>query len=79
MPMRPYWLDASALVKLVHKEAGSDRVEGIVRTRSWFETTWLCVAEAHGVLKRLFLKKQITNENYHLNCTSSELGSRTNG
>ena len=65
MPLRPYWLDASALVKLVHSEPGSDRVQGIVGSSSWFETTWLCVAEAHGVLKRLLLKKQITDDLYH--------------
>jgi len=66
MAMRPYWLDATTLVKLVHAEAGSDRVQALVGSNSWFETTWLCVAEAHGVLKRFLLKKQITNDDYHL-------------
>lgn len=64
--LRPYWLDATALVKLVHKEPGSDRVEGVVQGNAWFETTWLCVAEAHGVLKRLFSKNQITSNQYHM-------------
>jgi predicted nucleic acid-binding protein len=65
MALRPYWLDASALVKLIHTEPGSDRIQGLVGGNSWFETTWLCVAEAHGVLKRLLTKKEIDNRSYH--------------
>ena len=65
MAFRPYWLDASALVKLVHQETGSKHVRRVVGRESWFETTWLCVAEAYGVLKRLLNKGRIAPNDYH--------------
>ncbi|HXV67456.1 MAG TPA: type II toxin-antitoxin system VapC family toxin [Nitrospira sp.] len=65
MAFRPYWLDASALAKLVLTEPGSNAVRNLVGSSSWFETTWLCVAEAHGVLKRLLVKRRIDSRAYH--------------
>jgi predicted nucleic acid-binding protein len=50
---RVHYLDASALVKLLVKEQGSDVIETYMSTEytSAFNTTSLCFAEALGVLK----------------------------
>ncbi len=64
--MRYYWLDASALVKLVTNEKGSNRLSRVFNSFSgvFFFTTFLCYAEAMSVLKRKYSKKAITNEQY---------------
>jgi predicted nucleic acid-binding protein len=65
MAIRPYWFDASALIKLVKQEPGSNAVRNVVGSNSWIETTWLCVAEARGCLKRMLVKKEIVEKEYH--------------
>jgi len=52
---RLYWLDAAVLVKLVShpgEEPGVDRVQGLVERGGSFQTTWVGVAVAYGMLKR---------------------------
>jgi hypothetical protein len=54
---RIYWLDAAALVKLVSQpgeEPGVDRVQSLVERQGPFQTTWVGVAVAYGMLKRRF-------------------------
>jgi len=49
-----YFLDASVMLKLVKNEAGSDRMREICGRETWIRTTWICVAETYGVLKKKF-------------------------
>jgi predicted nucleic acid-binding protein len=53
--LRPHYLDASALVKLVVDEEYSSRVRAHVETQSWRVCTSYCFVEALGALK---LKKE---------------------
>jgi|RhiMetdeSRZDD1v2_1073273.scaffolds.fasta_scaffold92321_3 predicted nucleic acid-binding protein len=50
--MRPYFFDASAIVKLLVVEKGSAKVREFCSTSAMIRTTWLALAEAYGVLKR---------------------------
>lgn len=50
--MRPYFLDASAITKIVIDEKGSKEVRGLCRTSCVIRTTWLSLAETYGVVKR---------------------------
>jgi len=55
---RLYWLDAAVLVKLVShpgEEPGVDRVQGLVERGGSFQTTWVGVAVAYGMLKRRYV------------------------
>jgi PIN domain nuclease of toxin-antitoxin system len=49
--MRPYFLDASAITKLVIQEKGSQEVRDLCRTSSVIRTTWLSLAETYGIIK----------------------------
>lgn len=54
---RIYWLDAAVLVKLVShpgEEPGVDRVQALVERSGKFQTTWVGVAVAYGMLKRRY-------------------------
>jgi len=54
---RIYWLDAAVLVKLVSQpgeEPGVDRVQSLVESTGTFQTTWVGVAVAYGMLKRRY-------------------------
>jgi hypothetical protein len=71
---RIYWLDAAALVKLVSdpgEEPGVDRVQSLIERNGPFQTTWVGVAVAYGMLRRRFAsgadKRQKTadQETYH--------------
>lgn len=64
--MRPYYLDASALVKLVIDEKYSDRVRAYIHTAdcSWRVCTSLCFSEALGVLKRKLNEGDISKNSY---------------
>jgi predicted nucleic acid-binding protein len=55
--IRPYYLDASALVKLVAEEQGSGELRHFFEEQSTMLTTSLCVGEALGVLKGKHLHK----------------------
>lgn len=62
--IRTHYLDASAIIKLLVNEPSSDRINRYYHQHSIFNTTSLCFAEALGVLKRKYLKQQITLEQY---------------
>jgi hypothetical protein len=64
-PLRPHFLDTSALVKLVVSEPGSDTLRNFFHSVSWFATSPLCIAEALGVLKRKWASGELTDRQYH--------------
>lgn len=60
-----HYLDASAIIKLLVKEGGSDTLEKYIKHHSNFRTTSLCLAEALGALKvKRFYKKEMDDEAY---------------
>ncbi len=62
---RPYFFDASALVKLVLEEKGSRAVRDFCSGTEVIRTTWLSLAEAYGVLKRSWQKEKWSPERYY--------------
>jgi predicted nucleic acid-binding protein len=59
-------LDASAVVPLLTREAGTERIESYIRTK-WsfhFSITEFAFYEVLGVLKRKWKKKEIDNRRY---------------
>lgn len=65
--LRPHYLDASVLVKLVVDEKYSDRVRKYIFFNpicSWRICTSYCFAEALGVLKRKNYKEELSNKGY---------------
>jgi predicted nucleic acid-binding protein len=61
-------LDASAAVKLVLSERGSDHLKAYFSNRGGFHITSLCLAEALGVLKRKMLRGEIPEDHYFAKC-----------
>jgi predicted nucleic acid-binding protein len=61
-------LDASAAVKLVWEEPGSDHLRKYFADRVGFYITSLCLAEALGALKRKWLKGELSDEQYFKCC-----------
>jgi len=61
-------LDASAAVKLVLSERGSDHLQAYFSGRAGFHITSLCLAEALGVLKRKLLRGEIPEDHYFAKC-----------
>lgn len=54
---RPRFFDASAIVKLFIEESGSGKArDALAECKGQADTSWLCIAEAFGVLKRDWLK-----------------------
>jgi predicted nucleic acid-binding protein len=67
--IRTHYLDASALVKLVVKEDGSDRLNKYRESHSNFRTTFVCLVESLGVLKvKRFYRNEIGEEEYFAGC-----------
>jgi predicted nucleic acid-binding protein len=63
--IRTHYLDASAIVKLLVNEEGSERLHSYCEEHTNFRTTALCVGEAVGVLKvKHFRRKEIDQGNY---------------
>jgi predicted nucleic acid-binding protein len=62
------YLDASAVVKLVLAEAGSDHINAYFSDRGGFFITSFCLVEALGVLKRKMLKNEISSDQYFAKC-----------
>jgi predicted nucleic acid-binding protein len=62
--IRTHLIDASALVKLVIYEEGSEVVREYLQKATVFSTTSLCFAEALGVLKKKLDRKDITQKEY---------------
>jgi predicted nucleic acid-binding protein len=66
--LKPGFLDASAAVKLVLKEHGSDRLLEYFNPAGSFFITSFCLFEALGVLKRKMLKNEIVSDHYFKSC-----------
>ena len=64
--LQPGFLDASAAVKLVVNEDGSDRLLKSFNPAGSFFITTFCLFEALGVLKRKWIKKEIMRDFLHL-------------
>jgi len=62
--MRVYFFDASAIVKLVVNEKGSHEIRELCQTPEVVRTTWLCLAESYGVIKRKWIKKELDHNAY---------------
>lgn len=63
--IRTHYLDATAIVKLLVKEEGSERLESYSEEHTNFRTTALCVGEVLGVLKvKHFYRKELDREAY---------------
>lgn len=64
-PSRTHLLDASALIKLVLNENGSQELKAYFSDNFTFWTTSICFGEALGILKTKYLyKKQISEKKY---------------
>jgi predicted nucleic acid-binding protein len=68
--MRASYLDASAAVKLVIPEKGSNHLLAYFANRSGFHITPLCLAESLGVLKRKMLKCDLSRDEYFAACST---------
>ena len=64
--IKVHYLDASAIVKLLVKEPGSNALEQYLKNEAFsrFLTTSLCFAEALGVLKVKHRRKEIDRDQY---------------
>jgi predicted nucleic acid-binding protein len=62
------YLDASAAVKLVLREVGSEHVKKYFDGHGGFHITSLCLAEALAVLKCKWQRKQISMKDYFDKC-----------
>jgi predicted nucleic acid-binding protein len=63
-----HYLDASAAVKLVADEPGSENVRTFFSNESGFYMTQMCIAETYGALKLKFVKGHVTPEQYLRMC-----------
>jgi predicted nucleic acid-binding protein len=61
-------LDASAAVKLVLQERGSEHIRSYFANRSGFYITSICLAEALGVFKRKRLSDELSEKQYLTAC-----------
>ena len=62
--IRAHYLDASAAVKLVIDELGSNDLRAYVDKHFGFYITSFCLFEALGVLKRMMIKRKISLKQY---------------
>src|SRR5882724_494634 len=63
---RVHYLDTSVIVKLLVRELGTEPIKSYMKAEftSTFYATSLCFAEALGVLKSKYLRKEIDEETY---------------
>lgn len=68
--LRPYYLDASVLVKLVIEEPGSAAVRSYVfdAERSWRICTSFCFIESLGAVKLKKVRNEISDNGYIVGC-----------
>jgi len=66
--IRTHYLDASAIVKLLVDEDGSDALRAYFGRHSVFYATSICFAETLGVLKAKVLREQLDEEQYLSAC-----------
>jgi len=63
--IRSHYLDASAIVKLLVNEEGSERLKSYSEDHTNFRTTTICFVEALGVLKvKHFYRNELDKEGY---------------
>jgi predicted nucleic acid-binding protein len=66
-----FWLDASALLKLVLAERGSEELQRVVQQAGCVYTTTFCFGEAFGILKvRRFGKRQRISQEVYIRATN---------
>ena len=65
---KAHYLDASAAVKLVSSEPGSEHVGAYFNEHSGLYITSFCLFEAHNVLKRKMPKEKISRDRYLGQC-----------
>jgi predicted nucleic acid-binding protein len=66
-----FWLDASALLKLVLAERGSEELQRVVQQAGCVYTTSFCFGEAFGILKvRRFGKRQRISQEVYIRTTN---------
>jgi predicted nucleic acid-binding protein len=63
-PIPTYFFDASALVKLFVDEPDSRKAKMLLSQAGFIHTSWILLAEALGVMKRKWLKKDLTDHQY---------------
>jgi predicted nucleic acid-binding protein len=61
---RVRWLDASAIIKFLLEEQGSQQVRTYLAQHGPFDTAWLCLGEVFGRLKAAHEHKEMTREEY---------------
>jgi len=62
---RNYFLDTSAIVKLLCTEAGSEKLKALKNyPGSNFCTSWVLLSEAFGVLKRKWMQRELSDAQY---------------
>jgi predicted nucleic acid-binding protein len=66
--VKAHYLDASAAVKLVVSERGSEYLRAYFNKHSGFHITSFCLFEALSVLKRKMLSSELTLEQYLDQC-----------
>lgn len=66
--IRTHYLDASAIVKLLVDEEGSDSLRAYCGVHSNFYATSVCFVETLGVLKAKARRQQLTQEEYLAAC-----------
>lgn len=66
--IRTHYLDASAIIKLLLDEVGSDVLRAYLARHATLMTTSLCFAETLGVLKAKHAHKHISMERYLAAC-----------
>jgi predicted nucleic acid-binding protein len=62
--IRTYFFDASALVKIYLREPGSKSATQFKNDGGRVYTSWVVIAEALGVLKRHWLRRQLSEAQY---------------
>jgi predicted nucleic acid-binding protein len=66
--LKAHYLDASAAVKLVISERGSEHLRAYFNTHRGFHITSFCLSEALGVLKYKMRKGKISRKEYFDKC-----------
>jgi len=73
-PLQHYFLDASALVKLVCDEPGSETLKKLMRgAHTKPLTSWVLIAEALGVLKRKWQREKRLDDTAYLDAVQELL------
>ncbi|HRK62288.1 MAG TPA: type II toxin-antitoxin system VapC family toxin [Candidatus Omnitrophota bacterium] len=63
-PIKTYFFDTSAIVRLLCNEPGHAKVRQIFQSSGNIFTSWILLAETIGVLKRKWLSKELKDDDY---------------